>query len=163
MMAEFRPVTRQDLDTILGIYNHYVLNSTATFHSVPLTAKELEEFLFVAHPKYPAFMSLEGDGTAGYCFLTQYKKRQAYDRSAEVSVYLKPGFTGRGIGVLALRHLETAARASGIRVLVGTICGENHPSIRLMEKAGFTRCACLKNIGEKFGKIMDVVVYQKEI
>lgn len=36
-MAEFRPVTRQDLDTILGIYNQYVLNSTATFHSVPLT------------------------------------------------------------------------------------------------------------------------------
>jgi L-amino acid N-acyltransferase YncA len=162
-MAEFRPVTRQDLDTILGIYNHYVLNSTATFHSLPLAGKDLEEFLFVSHPKYPSFMILEANETAGYCFLTQYKKRQAYDRSAELSVYLKPEFTGRGIGTLALGHLEAAARASGIRVLVGTICGENHASIRLMEKSGFSRCACLKNIGEKFGKIMDVVMYQKEI
>ena len=162
-MVAFRPVTRQDLDTILRIYNHYVLNSTATFHSVSLTVTDLEEFLFVAHPKYPAFMILEGSEPVGYCFLTQYKKRQAYDRSAELSVYVKPGFTGRGIGALALAHLEDAARASGIHVLVGTICGENHASIRLMEKAGFSRCACLKNIGEKFGKVMDVVMYQKEI
>jgi len=32
-----------------------------------------------------------------------------------------------------------------------------------MEKAGFSKCAHLKNIGEKFGKILDVVMYQKEI
>ncbi len=162
-MVVFRPVTRQDFDTILSIYNHYVLTSTATFHSVPLTARELEEFLFVGHPKYPAFMIFDGDEPVGYCFLTQYKKRQAYDRSAELSVYLKPGFTGRGIGMTALARLEDAARSSGIRVLVGTICGENIASIRLMEKTGFTRCACLKNIGEKSGKVMDVVMYQKEI
>lgn len=108
-------------------------------------------------------MILEAAEPAGYCFLTQYKKRQAYDRSAELSVYLKPGFTGRGIGTLALGRLEAAAKAAGIRVLVGTICGENEASIRLMEKAGFSRCALLKNIGEKFGRVMDVVMYQKEI
>lgn len=162
-MAEFRPVTEQDLDTILAIYNHYVLHSAATFHSVPLARTDLKEFLFINHPKYPAFMIGEEGGEAGYCFLTQYKKRQAYDRSAELSVYLKPGFTGRGIGTLALGRLEAAAKAAGIRVLVGTICGENEASIRLMEKAGFSRCALLKNIGEKFGRVMDVVMYQKEI
>lgn len=125
--------------------------------------RDLEDFLFAGHPKYPAFMITDKDEPIGYCFLTYYKKRQAYDRSAELSVYLKPGFTCRGIGTLALGHLEAAARGSGIRVLVGTICGENHASIRLMEKAGFTRCACLNNIGEKFGKVMDVVMYQMEI
>jgi phosphinothricin acetyltransferase len=108
-------------------------------------------------------MILEKDEPAGYCFLTQYKKRQAYDRSAELSIYLKFGFTGRGIGSAALRHLEEAAKATGIRVLVGTICGENTASIRLLEKAGYYWCACLKNIGEKFGRVMDVVMYQKEI
>lgn len=162
-MTGFRPVTREDFDTILGIYNDYVLNSTATFHNVPLVPEELAEFLFVGHLKYPAFMILENGEPIGYCFLTQYKKRQAYDRSAEVSVYLKPGFTGRGVGSLAIAHLEAAAKRAGIRVLVGTICGENTASIRLMEKAGFSRCARLKNIGEKFGRVMDVVMYQKEI
>jgi len=32
-----------------------------------------------------------------------------------------------------------------------------------MEKSGYTRCAHLKNIGKKLGKILDIVIYQKEI
>jgi hypothetical protein len=31
------------------------------------------------------------------------------------------------------------------------------------KKSGYFRCAHMKNIGEKFGKVLDVVVYQKEI
>ena len=162
-MLEFPRVTNTDLAAILAIYNDYILNSTATFHSEKLTKKDLETFLFVSHPKYPSFLITDNDEMIGYCFLTQFKKRQAYDRSAELSIYLKPEFTGKGIGLVALDHLEAAAKKAGIHVLVGTICGENHASIKLMEKAGFSRCAHLKNIGEKFGKILDVVIYQKEI
>jgi phosphinothricin acetyltransferase len=162
-MVEFSQVTNTDLAAILAIYNDYILNSTATFHSEKLSKNDLEEFLYVSHLKYPLFLIRGNDEIIGYCFLTQYKKRQAYDRSAEMSIYLKPEFTGKGIGLVALNHLEAAAKKAGIHVLVGTICGENHASIRLMEKSGYSKCAHLKNIGEKFGKILDVVVYQKEI
>ena len=120
-------------------------------------------FLFVSSQKYPSFLIKDNDEIIGYCFLTQYKKRQAYDRSAELSIYLKPEFTGKGIGPVALNYLEVAAKNAGIHVLVGTLCGENYASIRLMEKSGYSKCAHLKNIGEKFGKILDVVIYQKEI
>jgi L-amino acid N-acyltransferase YncA len=162
-MVELSQVTSIDLPAILAIYNDYILNSTATFHSEKLSKNDLEEFLYISHLKYPSFLIRENDEIIGYCFLTQYKKRQAYDRSAELSIYLKPEFTGKGIGLVALNHLEAAAKKAGIHVLVGTMCGENHASIRLMEKSGFSKCAHLKNIGEKFGKILDVVVYQKEI
>jgi len=162
-MVNFSPVTKKDLAAIIEIYNHYILNTTATFHSEKLSKKDLEEFLFVSHPKYPSFLIKDNNEIIGYFFITQYKKRQAYDRSAEVSVYLKPEFTGIGIGTVALSHLEAAAKKAGIHVLVGTLCGENHASIRLLEKSGYSKCAHMKNIGEKFGKILDVVVYQKEI
>jgi len=162
-MVEFSQVTNTDLAAILANYNDYILNSTATFHSEKLSENDLEEFLYVSHLKYPSFLIRENDEMIGYCFLTQYKKRQAYDRSAELSIYLKPEFTGKGIGVVALNHLEAAAKKAGIHVLVVTICGENYASLRLMEKSGYSKCAHLKNIGEKFGKILDVVVYQKEI
>ena len=162
-MVDFSPVTKKDLAAIIDIYNHYILNSTATFHSEKLSKKDLEEFLYVSHPKYPSFLIKDSNEIIGYCFITQYKKRQAYNRSAELSIYLKPEFTGKGIGAVALSYLETAAKKAGIHVLVGTLCGENHASIRLLEKSGYSRCAHLKNIGEKFGKILDVVVYQKEI
>jgi len=162
-MVDFSPVIKKDLAAIIDIYNHYILNSTATFHSEKLSKKDLEEFLYVSHPKYPSFLIKDSNEIIGYCFITQYKKRQAYNRSAELSIYLKPEFTGKGIGAVALSYLETAAKKAGIHVLVGTLCGENHASIRLLEKSGYSRCAHLKNIGEKFGKILDVVVYQKEI
>lgn len=162
-MVEFAPVTQGDIGEILDIYNYYIRNSTATFHSGRMSPEELESFLFISHPRYPSFIIKEGGGIAGYCFLTQYKKRQAYDRTAELSIYLKPEYTGKGIGRIALEFLESAAQSAGIRVLVATLCGENEPSIRLMEKGGYTRCADMKHIGEKFGRILDVVIYQKEI
>ena len=162
-MVVFMPVAETDLDTIRKIYDHYILNTTATFHNEPITLPELKEFLFIANPKYPSFVMKDHDRIIGYCFLTRFKKRQAYDRTAELSIYIQPEYTGRGIGVLALRFLEDAAKNAGIHTLIGTLCGENHASIRLMEKCGYARCAHLKNTGEKFGKILDVVMYQKEI
>jgi L-amino acid N-acyltransferase YncA len=162
-MVDFSPVTEKNLAAIIEIYNHYILNSTATFHSEILSKKDLEEFLYVSHPKYPSFLIKDNNEIIGYCFITQYKKRQAYNRSAELSIYLKPEFTGKGIGPVALNHLEAVAKKAGIHMLVGTLCEENHASIRLMEKSGYSKCAHLKNIGEKFGKILDVVIYQKEI
>lgn len=162
-MVEFLPVEEKDLPAIKEIYDHYILNSTATFHSCPVQIPELTEFLFIAHPKYPAFTIRIKGRIIGYCFLTRYKNRQAYDRTAELSIYLRPECTGKGIGPAALQHLEEAAKRSGIHVLVGTLCGENYPSIRLMEKAGYTRAAHLRNVGEKFGNVLDVVIYQKEI
>ncbi len=162
-MVTFSPVTENDLGPIKEIYDHYILNTTATFHNEAITIPELREFLNISHPKYPSFTVRDNNRIIGYCFLTRYKMRQAYDRTAELSIYMKPEYTGRGIGVVALKYLEDAAKTTGIRVLIGTLCGENHASIRLMEKAGYSRCAYLKNVGEKFGKLLDVVIYQKEI
>lgn len=162
-MVEFVPVTQGDIPEILEIFNYYIQNSTATFHSGRMSREELEGFLFISHPRYPSFLITEGGEIVGYCFLTQYKKRQAYDRTAELSIYLKPEYTGNGIGPIALEFLESAALSAGLHVLVATLCGENFPSIRLMEKGGYTRCAHMKHIGEKFGRILDVVIYQKEI
>jgi phosphinothricin acetyltransferase len=162
-MVEFFPVEKADLAEIIEIYNYYILNSTATFHSEIIVEKELNEFLYIGHPKYPSFVIKDHARMIGYCFLTQYKKRQAYDRSAEISIYLKPDSVGKGIGLAALHHLESEAKAAGIHVLIGTICGENMASIHLMEKGGYIRCAPLKNIGEKFGKTLDIYLYLKEI
>jgi len=162
-MAEFLPIDEKDLPVIKEIYDHYILNSTATFHSRPVTVTELKELLNFPRRRYPAFTIRAGGKIIGYCFLTRYKNREAYDRTAELSIYLRPECTGKGIGPAALRHLEKAAKRSGIHVLIGTLCGENTQSIRLMETAGYSRAARLKNVGEKFGKVLDVVIYQKEI
>jgi L-amino acid N-acyltransferase YncA len=139
-MVTFSPVMENDLGKIKEIYDYYILNTTATFHSEPVTIPELRDFLFIGDPKYPSFCIREDYTTVGYCFLTRYKNRQDYDRTAEFSIYVQPEYAGRGMGSIALKYLEEAAKNAGSRVIIGTLCGENLASIRLMEKCGYTRC-----------------------
>jgi L-amino acid N-acyltransferase YncA len=163
MKTEFKTIKEQDLPYIKEIYDWYIENSTATFHTEPIGINELKEFIYIDHTVYQSFLICIDDVIAGYCFLTYYKKRQAYDRSAEVTLYLKSEFHKKGIGSMALKYLEERAEESGLKNLIGIITGDNHGSIALFEKSGYTRCAHFKNVGEKFNRVLDVVAYQKEI
>jgi L-amino acid N-acyltransferase YncA len=163
MNISFSRITHEDLPHINRIYTWYILNSTATFHTDPVRDEELLEFLHINHPRYKSYLIFQEDRLAGYCFLTAHKKRQAYDRTAEVTIYLDPEFRHQGIGREALVHLEEVARSVALKNLVGVISGDNAGSIRLFEKAGYEKCAHFKNVGEKFGMVLDVVAYQKEL
>ncbi|MBX2962760.1 MAG: N-acetyltransferase [Cyclobacteriaceae bacterium] len=163
MHISFTHLTTDQLPEIKAIYDWYIKNATATFHTEPITLEQLQEFIFIDHPLYKSFL-IHADGElAGYCFLTYHKKRPAYDRTAEISIYLKPEFAGKGIGKASLKYLEDVAREIGLKNLVGVITGDNTSSMALFETAGFLKCAHFKNVGEKFGKVLDVVAYQKEI
>ena len=161
MSAEFHEISEKDLTIVKEIYDYYILNSTATFHTERISIAELKEIIPVNHSRYKAFLIYDNGEVCGYCYMAPYKKRQAYDRSAEITIYLKPGFTGKGIGKKAIQKMETIALGNGIRVLLGILTGENNASIRLFETCGFEKCAHFKKVGEKFNKILDVVAYQK--
>ena len=153
----------RDFHVVKEIYDYYILNSTATFHTDLISIEELKSVILTGHPKYRSFqIDYEGD-TCGYCYISQYKKRQAYDRTAEVTIYLKPEYSGKGIGRETLNRLEKIAKRNGICVLIGLISGDNQASIRLFEKCGYEKCAHFKKVGQKFDKILDVVAYQKII
>ncbi|MGD2035212.1 MAG: N-acetyltransferase, partial [Bacteroidales bacterium] len=53
------------------------------------------------------------------------------------------------------------AASQNINVLIGIITGTNKPSIALFETCGYEKCAHFRQVGEKFGKVLDVVGYQK--
>jgi len=152
-----------DFHLVKEIYDHYILNSTATFHTNLITIEELKSVILTNHPKYKSFLiNYEGE-ICGYCYIAQYKKRQAYDRTAEITIYLKPEYSGKGIGKATIEKLEDMAKSKEICVLIGIISGDNLPSIKLFEKCGYEKCAHFKQVGQKFNKILDVVAYQKII
>lgn len=163
MNIRFETLKPDHLPEIESIYNWYVLNSTATFHTNPIGVEQLKEIIYINHPRYKSYVIMSDNVLAGYCYLTRHKPREAYDRTAEITIYLKPEFQRKGIGHVALSFLENQAVAVGIRNLIGGISGDNIGSIALFERAGFVKCAHYKNVGEKFGKILDVVAYQKEL
>lgn len=163
MGISFERVSQQHLPELTEIYNHYVRNSTATFHYEPRTVADMEEMLLQSDPAYlsESWVIRWDDAIAGYGYFAPYKKREAYKCSSEVTLYLREGFTGKGIGSKALAMMEERARNAGIHTMLSVICGENDASIRLFESCGYQKCAHLKDVGRKFGRLLDVVMYQK--
>ena len=125
----FKSIDEADLPAVLEIYNHYLLTTTATFRLQAIPIETLRSFIFLNHDRYKAYLIHHQDQVAGFCFLTRYKDLQAYDRTAEIGIYLKPGFTRRGLGAAAVAHLEQVAAASGLKMLIASISGENAPPL----------------------------------
>jgi len=155
------PIEEHHLPEVRDIYNYYILNSTATFHTEEISTDEAKGIIPFKHPKYKSFMIIKDETICGYVYLGCYKPRQAYDRTSEVTIYLKPEFAGFGIGKVVLEKMEQLAPELNIKILLGIITGENTGSIKLFEKCGYEKCAHFKQVGEKFGRILDVVAYQK--
>ena len=163
MKIEFVDLVEAHLVIVKDIYNYYIENTTATYYTEKISINELKEFIPIQNNKYKSFLINIDNECCGFCYYSQYKKRQAYDRTAELSIYLKPEYTGKGIGKTAIDYLENVARQNGISVLIGIISGDNESSQKTFQKSGYEKCGHFKQIGEKFNKILDVVNYQKII
>lgn len=164
-MEEYRfcEMKEEYLDKVLEIYMYYVLHTTATFHAHPLTREEMKSIVFFDSEKYKTYIIMRETEICGYVLITQHKKREAYDNTAEVTIYLSPAYIGKGLGSMAIQYIEEYATAQNLHVLVATICGQNEESIRLFEKNGYWQCAHYKEVGQKFGQLLDIVAYQKII
>jgi phosphinothricin acetyltransferase len=162
-MITFQPITKDNIVAALNIYNWYVVNTTATFHLEEVPSSELERMVSVGHPKYKSYLILFDGDVCGFCYISQFRYKEAYDKSAEITLYLNQDFIGKGIGKATLLFLEKEALQGDIQNLVAVITEGNDASIALFEKVGYFKVGHLKNIGEKFGRSLDVVSYQKEL
>ncbi len=162
-MSDYRleKIKEEHLADVLRIYNHYVLNSTATFHSQALTLAEMRELVFFTKPRHQTYVLLVDGRCAGYAYLGPHKNRDAYAATGEISVYLQPGFEGKGLGRLALAKIEAHACEHDFHVLLATICSQNANSLQLFLNHGFSQCAHYREVGRKFGHWLDVIVCQK--
>lgn len=163
MEVKFYNIKNSDFEAIKDIYNYYVLNTTVTFQVKPVDTDELKNHILVDHPVYKSILIKSDDVICGYGHLYQYRSKEAYKKTAEIGIYIKPEYTGRGIGNKVAAVLEKEAKECGIKVILAFICGENTGSINFFESLNYEKCAHFKRVGEKFGRRLDVVAYQKEL
>lgn len=160
-MVQFEITKEEDLDEVLELYNYYILNSTATFSIEPLKIDEMRKIMFSGHERFCSFVMKEEGRIVGYVLLNRYKPREAYDRTAEVTIYLRHDLLGRGLGTQALEFIEDFALKNNFKALLAVVCEENKESIKLFEKKDFFHCAHFKQVGEKFNRILDIVILEK--
>lgn len=162
--VKFVPVEESHIEAIKDIYNYYVQNTTVTFHSELLDNEEMRSILFFKNPRFGSYSIIdETNRVIGYIILGYYKPRQAYDFTSEVTIYLHPSQIGKGLGNKAMKFIEQIAQEKKFHALLGVICSENEASIKLFKKYGYWECAYFKEVGLKYNRLLDVVVYQKLI
>src|SRR5205807_1411643 len=96
----------------------------------------------------------------GWGALSPWKSRCAYANTVEASVYVRHDLHRRGVGRVLLADLIERARAAGHHTILGGTCTEQPPSLALQEALGFVRVGCLREVGFKFGRWLDVAYMQ---
>jgi len=156
-----RKAAPADLEAIREIYNEAILTTTATFDTEPKSATERLQW-FQSHDERHPILVAVGDGkVVGWASLTQWSDRAAYDDTAETSFYVKSEFRGRGIGRKLKEATVEEARRLRFHTLIARVAEGSEESIHLNESAGFVRVGTLKEVGRKFGRLLDVHIMQK--
>jgi len=155
-----RPLRPDDVDRAVAIYNHYVATSTATFHTDPLTPEEWLAAVTPSDDERHGVWAL-GDPLVGYLVVSPFKSRCAYADTAEVTIYLDPEHTGRGFGTKTTTFVDEHAREAGLHALLAVVCAENTASLALFTRAGYDEVARLREVGRKFGRLLDVVYLER--
>lgn len=151
-----RKVKLEDAEQIAGIYNYYIRNTHHTFETELLEAEVMRERIGEVNEDYPYLVAEDNGEICGYAFATQFKLRQAYAFSAEVSIYVKNDTKQRGVGTMLYEQLFDELKDSDVHAIVAGIALPNDGSVRFHEKLGFTKIAHFREIGYKLGRWIDV-------
>ncbi len=160
---QFAPIGEADADPLVEVFNQYIREGEAAFLDEPVTITFFERMRPVL-AAYPSFAVRETDGTfVGFGLLRPHNPLPAFRATAELSAFLAPGWTGRGIGSELLSRLEDAALARGIRHLLAAVSSRNDGSLRFHERHGFLECGRFRGVGVRHGRHFDLVWLQKDL
>lgn len=146
---------------ICDIYNPYILGSTATFEEVPLQPAEMRERIDRYRAHHPWLVCEEEGRIVGYSYARPYHERAAYRHTVELSVYIRQGHGGRGIGRLLYTPLIDHLQATGCHALMAVISLPNAASVALHESLGFVKVGHLREVGRKFDRWLDIGHWQR--
>lgn len=151
-----RPVKPEDAAQIAGIYNYYIKNTHHTFETEPLSVEEMRERIGEISGTYPYLVFEEDGEILGYAYAAQFKLRQAYAYSAEVSIYVKSEAKQRKIGTQLYVKLFDELAETNVHAIFAGIALPNDASIIFHERLGFEKVAHFKEVGYKLGRWIDV-------
>lgn len=165
-----RAATPGDAEEMLAIYAPYVENTAITFEYETPSPREFRRRIAETLEKYPWLAAEIGGRVVGYAYAGPFKARAAYDWAAELTVYLAPEVTKRGVGRLLYAALEDELRRMGVVNLYACI---GYPEIEdeyltrnsadFHSHMGYSLAGRFHKCGFKFGRWYDMIWMEKLI
>lgn len=169
-MTLIRDAGRDDVPAITVIAN--ALIATTTYEWTERLHTEADRAAWLDHKRergFPVLVACDDDadgavvGFACYDEFRDVTRWPGYRPTVEHSIHVRRSHWGRGIGKALLDALVERARAAGHRVMVAAIDGTNVDSIRFHTRLGFVEVGRLPEVGEKFGRRLDLVLLQRAL
>ncbi len=160
-MPTIRPAKPSDLDAITEIYNEAIRTTTATFDTEPRSESEQLHWFASHDPRHPILVANLDGKVVGWAHLAKWSDRAAYAETAETSFYVRQEHRRQGIGRKLKQAIVEEGRRLGFHTLIARVAEGSHESLHLNEAFGFVHVGTLKEVGRKFGRLLDVHILQK--
>ena len=162
MTVIVRPATEADLPAILEIYNDAILHTTAIWREEVFDLDNRRKWFSEREASgYPVLLAEEDGSIVGFGSFGDFRTYNGYRFTVEHSVYTAEAVRRRGVASALIAALIERAQALGKHVMIGGIASDNHASLALHAKLGFTETARMPEVGFKFGRWLDLVFMQK--
>ncbi|MCR8631162.1 GNAT family N-acetyltransferase [Paenibacillus radicis (ex Xue et al. 2023)] len=158
---EIRSAQHKDIESILDIYNEAILNTVATFDTELRTLEQQTQWFHNHGELYPIWVAEQEGIIIGWASLNPYSDRLAYRRTAELSLYIHSDYRGQGVGKQLMKQVLDAGLAAGLHTVLSRIVEGNESSIHLHEVYDFKHVGIMREVGFKFGRMLDVIMMQK--
>lgn len=163
MSVIIREVQIKDFEKMLAIYSHYVENTTISFEEEVPSLVDYSIRLNSILEKYPILIVEENEELVGYAYAHAFRDFSAYDKVAEVTVYLDQKANSKGLATLLYKELEQVLAQKNIKKAIACITSDNIPSLKFHEKNGYMKMANFTKIGYKFDQWLDITWLEKEL
>lgn len=163
MDGSIRLATQEDSDALLEIYAPYVRDTDVSFEIDVPGKGEFKRRVADILEHYPYLVYVRGDKIIGYAYASRHRERAAYRYDADVSIYIRQGEHGAGIGTALYDRLFNLLIRQGFYNVYAGITVPNEKSYRFHIKQGFAPVGTYHRAGYKFDRWVDVVWLEKAI
>jgi phosphinothricin acetyltransferase len=161
MKFHLEPISPDDREAVIDIFNYYVENTFAAYPESKVPYEFFDVLLKMADG-YPTVVARDEDGKImGFGMLRAHNPIPTFSHTAEITYFIKPEYTGKGLGTCMLAYLIEEGKGTNITSVLASISSLNEGSIAFHKKHGFKECGRFQGICRKKGQVLDVVWMQR--
>lgn len=168
-MAEHTATVRlawpADAAAVRAVYAPLVRDTAISFELTPPTTAEMRERITATTRTHPWLVAVDEaeENLCGFAYASPHRDHPAYRWSTEVSVYVRSGAQGAGIGRALYSTLFDVLERQGFVSALAGIALPNPASVGLHRSAGFRPVGVYRNVGFKLGEWHDVAWWQRPL
>lgn len=163
-MLTYRNAELSDLPFIVDVYNSTIASRMVTADLHPIQIEDRLKWFHQHNPTTrPLWIIYQADLACGWVSLSSFYGRAAFNKTAEISIYLHPDFRGQQLGEQIITHVEKQCPLFGIETILSFIFHHNYPSVKLFSRLGYQQWGLFPEVAELDNTKRDLVIFGKKL